>query len=342
MFAVLARVQGLPGVRRAALATLLPYGNIDNTNRVMPAEAAIVTDPKAPQPGFDGLFTAITPDFFEAIGVRMLRGRTFTATEAERRDAPPVVIIDERMAKSLFPKDDALGRRIRYTTPPTDGSPAEMEVVGVVSSHRHHPGRGEADCRIYVPLALGYSPDVFLTVRLAASDPRVVAAGLGPLRRELRAFDPDLPVLRLVPFADLVDGNLNLWVVKLGALLFGTFGSIALLLAIVGVYGVKAYAVARRTREIGIRMALGAMPADVLRLVMRQAVLQTAVAITTGLVLALLVGRVLASALFNVSPADPLVLVTSTAILTAATLLACWLPARRATKVSPTVALRAE
>jgi predicted permease len=342
MFAVLARVQGLPGVRHAALATLLPYGNIDNTNRVMPAEAAIVTDPKAPQPGFDGIFTAITPDFFDAIGVRMLRGRPFTATEMESRDAPPVVIIDARMAKSLFPKNDALGRRIRYTTPPADGSPAEMEVVGIISSHRHHPGRGEPDCRLYVPLARGYSPGVFLTVRLATSDPKAVAAGLGPLRRELRALDPDLPVLRLTPFTDIVDGNLNLWVVKLGALLFGVFGGIALLLATVGVYGVKAYAVARRTREIGIRMALGAMPVDVLALVMRQAVLQTAVAITAGVVLALLVGRVLASALFNVSPADPLVLSAAIVVLTTAALLACWLPARRATKVNPTVALRAE
>lgn len=342
MFAVLAKVQGLPGVRHAALATLLPYGNVDNTERVMPAEAALVTDPKAPQPGFDGIFTAITPDFFEAIGVRMLRGRTFTDAEAEDQAAPPVVIIDERMARSLFPKGDALGRRLRYTTPPSDGSPAEMEVVGIVASHRHELGRGEPERRIYVPLAKGYRPDVFLTMRLATSDPKVVAAGLGPLRRELRALDPDLPVLRVAPFADLIDGNLDLWVVKLGALLFGAFGGIALLLATVGVYGVKAHAVTRRTREIGIRMALGAMPADVLALVMRQAVRQAAVAIATGLVLALLVGRVLASSLFDVSAADPLVLGTAITLLSATALLACYLPARRATKVSPVEALRAE
>ena len=342
MFAVLARAQALPGVRHAALTTLLPYGNVDNTNRVMPAEAALVTDPKAPQPGFDGIFTAVTPEFLDAIGVRVLRGRTFTVTEAENHDAPPVVMIDERMAKLLFPKDDALGRRIRYATPAADGLPAEMEVIGIVSSHRHEPGTGEPDGRIYVPLARGYSPDVFLTVQLAARDPKVVAAGLRQLRRELRALDPELPVLRLAPFADLVDGNLNLWVIKLGAMLFGTFGGIALLLAIVGVYGVKAYAVARRTREIGIRMALGAMPVDVLGLVMRQAVLQTAVAIAAGMILALLVGRVLASALFNVSPADPLVLGATIVILAAAALVACWVPARRATKVDPIIALRSE
>jgi ABC-type antimicrobial peptide transport system permease subunit len=125
-------------------------------------------------------------------------------------------------------------------------------------------------------------------------------------------------------------------------LLFATFGGIALLLAVVGVYGVKAYAVARRTREIGIRMALGAVPGDVFSLIMKQGVLQTAVAVVGGIVLSLLAGKALANMLFKVSPADPLVLGAAIAILAAATLLACWLPARRATKVNPTVALRAE
>jgi ABC-type antimicrobial peptide transport system permease subunit len=217
-----------------------------------------------------------------------------------------------------------------------------MEVVGIISSHRHHPGTGEPDYRLYVPLASGYSPEVFLAVRLATSDPKVVAAGLGPLRRELRTLDPDLPVLRLAPFADMVDGNLALWVVRLGALLFGAFGAIALLLAVVGVYGVKAYAVARRTREIGIRMALGAMPGDVFSLIMKQGVLQTAVAMVAGIGLSLLSGKALANMLFNVSPADPLVLSAAIVVLTTAALLACYLPARRATKVNPTVALRAE
>jgi len=342
MQTLLGRVRALPGVRRAALASLLPYTNITIMRRIMPAETATVTDPKAPQPGFEGLFSAVTPDFFDAIGIRLLRGRTFTATEAENREAPPVVILDERMAKSLFPQGEALGRRIRYTRPPVDGSPAEMEVVGIVVTHRQQPGTEEPDRRIYVPLAQAYSANVYLNVRLATDDPRATTAAIGTLRRELRAVDPDLPLLRLEPFSRLVDSNISLWVVKLGAVMFGAFGGIALLLATVGVYGVKAYAVERRTREIGIRMALGAMPVDVLALVMRQAVLQTVVAIAAGLVLALLVGRVLASALFNVSPADPLVLGTCAAILTVTTLLACWLPARRATRVNPVEALRAE
>ncbi len=342
MQTLLARVRELPGVRRAALASLLPYSNITTMHRIMPAETAAVTDPKAPQPGFDGLFSAVTPDFFDAIGVRLLRGRTFTATEAENREAPPVVILDEQMAKSLFPQGEALGRRIRYTRPPVEGAPVEMEVVGVVATHRQQPGTEEPDRRIYVPLAQAYSANVFLNVRLATDDPRAAAATIGTLRRELRAVDPDLPLLRLQPFSRFVDSNLNLWVVKLGAVMFGAFGGIALLLAIVGVYGVKAYAVERRTREIGIRMALGAMPGDVFSLIMKQGVLQTAVAMVAGIGLSLLSGRALANMLFNVSPADPLVLSAAIAILAAAALLACYLPSRRATKVNPMVALRAE
>jgi len=339
---LLARVRELPGVRTAALASLLPYTNITITRRVVPAEAAIVADPKAPPPGFDGIFSAVTPDFFDTLRLRVLRGRTFSAVEADSPSAGRVAIIDEGMAKSLFPKGDALGRRIRYTTPPPDGSPAELEVVGIVAAHRQQPGQDEPDRRIYVPFAQAYSPDVFLEVRYASDDPAAVSAAVGTLRRELRANDPDLPLLRLQPFSGVVDNNLNLWVVRVAAVMFGAFGGIALLLATVGVYGVKAYAVARRTREIGIRMALGAMPADVLALVMRQAVLQTVAAIAAGTVLALLVGRVLAAALFNVSPTDPLVLGTVIVLLSAAALLASYVPARRAMRVSPSTALRSE
>jgi ABC-type antimicrobial peptide transport system permease subunit len=193
-----------------------------------------------------------------------------------------------------------------------------------------------------VPLAQGYSPNVFVTVRFATDNPKGVAAAMAGLRKALRAYDPDLPVLRLALFADMVDGNLNLWVIRLGAVMFGAFGGIALLLAVVGVYGVKAYVVAQRTREIGIRMALGAMPGNVFALIMKQGALQTAFAVFLGTGLSLLVGKALSSHLFGVSPRDPLVLGASIAILAASALLACYLPARRATKVDPMTALRAE
>jgi ABC-type antimicrobial peptide transport system permease subunit len=134
----------------------------------------------------------------------------------------------------------------------------------------------------------------------------------------------------------------NLWIVKLGAILFGVFGCIALLLAVVGVYGVKAYAVACRTREIGIRMALGAHRKDVFALIMRQGAMQTALAATVGILLSLAAGRVLAQILYDVSPSDPFALFASSLMLAVAALLACFLPARRATYVNPITALRTE
>jgi predicted permease len=339
---ILARVRELPGVRTAALATQLPYSNVKYTRQIAPVEAAIATGPDAKQPGVNGVFCAITPDFFDAIGVHLLQGRRFTFSEAQDRRAPPVAIIDARMAKSLFRTGSAVGRRIRYTLSPPEGSLAEMEIVGIVSDHRHQPLVGDYDPHLYVPLAQGYSPNVFVTVKFATDNPRSVAASTAALRNALRGLDPDLPVLRLVPLADLVDGDLDLWMIRLGAMMFGTFGGIALLLAVVGVYGVKAYAVARRTREIGIRMALGAIPVDVFALIMKQGILQTTFAVLVGIALSLLVGKALSSALFGVSPADPLVLGASIAILAASALLACYLPARRATRINPTEALRAE
>src|SRR6266446_10262857 len=133
MLAAVQRARQLPGVRAAAFATMVPYGNLTNTRRVISAKAAPAAkaDPNAPEPGANGLFNAITPGYFEAVGVRFLRGRDFTSTEAEKKDSPRVAIIDEAMAKKLFPNEDALGKRIRYTQPPSDGSPAEMEIVGV-------------------------------------------------------------------------------------------------------------------------------------------------------------------------------------------------------------------
>jgi putative ABC transport system permease protein len=340
--AALARVQALPGVRHAALATLLPYGNITYSRRIISADAAPAVDPKAPQPGFDGIFTAITPDYFDTLGVRLLRGRTFTNSETERRETPPVAIIDERMAESLFPHEDALGRRIRYTTPPSDGSPAEMEVIGVVSSFRHEASVERPRGRLFVPFAQSSYRSVYVNARLATTSPKAVLASVGTVRNTLRMADPDLPVLRVMPFAGVITGNLDLWVVKLGAVMFGAFGGIALLLAVVGVYGVKAYAVTRRAREIGIRMALGATSANVLALIMRQAALQTVIAVAAGTALALLLGKALSSVLFDVAPADPLVLGGVVVVLVAATLLASYVPARRATRVDPMKGLRCE
>jgi predicted permease len=342
MFAAAEQARKLPGVQAAALGTMLPYGNFTTTRRIMSIRETMPTDPKAPDPGAGGLFTAITPGYFDAIGVRLLRGRDFTQAEAENKDGPRVAIIDEEMAKKLFPNADAVGQHVRFTQAPRDGSPNDLEVVGVVGTHRHDVQNETLIRRLFVPLAQGYSGNVYLHVRIASKDRRAVAAMIPAMRQTLRTIDPDLPVLSIAPFVDFMEKSVGLWIVRLGALLFGVFGGIALLLAVVGVYGVKAYAVACRTREIGIRMALGAHRGDVFGLIMRQGALQTGLAVGIGLLLALAVGRVLTQILYQVSPNDPFALVTSSVLLAAASLLACFFPARRATKVSPMTALRTE
>jgi predicted permease len=342
MFAAAQRARELPGVQAAALGTMLPYGNFTNSRRIMSARDTMPTDPKAADPGAGALFTAITPGYFDAIGVRLLRGRDFTQAEAENKETPKVAIIDELMAKKLFPNAEALGQHIRYTQAPRDGSPNDFEVVGVVSTHRHDVQNDTLLRRLFVPLAQGYSGNVYLHMRIASKDRRAVVAMIPAVRQMLRTVDPDLPILGIAPFSDLVEKSVGLWIVRLGAVLFGVFGGIALLLAVVGVYGVKAYAVACRTREIGIRMALGAHRGDVFGLIMRQGAMQTGLAVVFGLLLALAVGRVLSQILYEVSPNDPFALLTASLLLAAASLLACFFPAHRATKITPMTALRTE
>jgi putative ABC transport system permease protein len=196
--------------------------------------------------------------------------------------------------------------------------------------------------RLFVPFAQGYSGNVFLHVRLNTLDRRTVAGMIPTMRASLLGIDPDLPILTMAPWEDLLGRSVSLWIVKLGAILFGAFGGIALILAVVGVYGVKAYAVACRTREIGIRMALGAHRRDVFALIMRQGAMQTGLAVLVGVLISLAAGRVLAQILYQVSPADPFALITSSLMLSSAALLACFLPARRATTVNPITALRTE
>nr|MBA2432429.1 ABC transporter permease [Chthoniobacterales bacterium] len=197
MFAAVQRVRELPGVRGAALATMLPYGNITNAKRVMPASAAAAatTDPNAPDASVNGLYTSITPGYFDAIGVRLLQGRDFTQLEAETKDSPKVAIVDEGMARKLFPKGDALGQRIKGTTPPADGSSGEMEIVGIVSPHRHEVTGSNISRRLFVPLAQVYNGSVYLHVRTTSPDRAAVTGIIGTVRQTLRAVNPEIPLL---------------------------------------------------------------------------------------------------------------------------------------------------
>ena len=154
----------------------------------------------------------MTPEYFDTIGVPLLRGRTFTELEAQKHDTPRVCILDEGLAKKLFPDKDALGQRIRLTQAPADGSPADMEIVGIVARHRHDvmDDNGAAR-RIYFPLAQSYSPGIWLSVRYSSKDPAAVQGALQGLRTELRQLDADLPILQQLPFALLLDKSVSLW-----------------------------------------------------------------------------------------------------------------------------------
>jgi putative ABC transport system permease protein len=342
IFAMAERARELPGVTASAVGTMLPYADFTNTRRILRTKDTMPNDPKAPDPSVNSLYTAVTTGYFDALGVKLLRGRDFTQGECESKDSRRVAIIDEEMAKKLFPNEDAIGQHVRYTQAPKDGAPNDLEIIGIVSKHRHDIQNDSIVCRLFVPLAQGYNGQTYLHVRLNTRDRHVVVAIMPTLRQALREIDPDLPLLQMTPYVDLMEKSPNLWIVKLGAMLFGAFGCIALLLAVVGVYGVKAYAVACRTREIGIRMALGAHRKDVFALIMRQGAMQTALAVSVGLLLSLAAGRVLSQILYGVSPTDPFALITSSLMLAAAALLACFLPARRATYVNPITALRTE
>jgi hypothetical protein len=301
-------------------------------------------------------------DYFTTVGLPVLRGRAFTEAEATQ-PGPKVAIIDEPLAKKLWPDGDAIGQRVQYAgenTPAAQrggnaagGNSAELskeekedetiEIIGIVPVTRHDLfANEEPDGSIYLPFARNFQSDVSFFVRFRSLTPGTEASTADLLRRAVRDVDPSIPILTLQTFAQYLDSNLDLWLVRAGAALFSIFGGLALGLAVVGLYGVKAYSVARRTREIGIRMALGAQPGMVLRLFMREGSVMLLSGLALGLVLAAATGKILSGILFEVGAFDPPAFASALTLLTAATLLATWLPARRATRINPMVALRTE
>ncbi len=337
------RVLEMPGVKGAAVSSLAPYNNNTDTRRLLKAGEAVDAPLKAgEQRGASGVYHAITHGYFLTLGMPLLEGRDFTAAETDQPGPPRVIVIDDKLAKRLFPDGGALGQRVKYSTADPDGKRPEMEIVGIVRNHRHEVLGTESHAHIFVPLAQAPESSAFLHIRLANEDPAAASAFLPSLRRLFRSFDADLPLLRASTLAELVDRNIGNWVVRMGAALFGAFGLVALLIAAVGVYGVHSYAVSRRTREIGIRMSLGAQPGDVFQLIMGQGARQTGFALAIGLLLSLGVGQLVTSLLYRVSPYDTIALTGSIVTLGTAALIACFLPARRATRVNPMTALRAD
>src|SRR5437868_5628017 len=321
------RLAALPGVERASISSTVPFGMIELDRNVQ--RAGIRPSPDArPATAAEGLafkaaWNSVGADYFTTVGLPVLRGRAFTQAEATQ-PGPKVAIIDESLAKKLWPDGDALGQQIQYADE-KDKHEGTMEIVSIVPATRHDLfANEEPDGSIYLPFARGFQSDVSFFVRFHSIAAGSEAATADLLRRTVRDVDPSIPILSLGTFTHYLDSNLDLWLVRAGAKMFSIFGGIALGLAVVGLYGVKAYSVARRTREIGIRMALGAQRGAVLRLIMRESAIILFTGLAIGLLLAAATGKILSGILFEVGALDPRAFASALGILSVATLVATW------------------
>jgi predicted permease len=337
---ILQRVRETPGVQSASYASLVPFGEFNESRLVQKAG----TPPAAAGQRDEGSFAVLTivgADYFDTLRLPILRGRGFTSSEEESPNGPAVAVIDEPAARQLFGDADPLGQPVQFAHDKERGN-RSYAIVGVVAGVRHDLIDRSPVAHVYLPIGQHYRGNVYLHARVAGTGTAVEAAMLGTLRQTIRSTDERVPVLQMRTLRQQRDSNLMLWGVNTGARLFSVFGSVALLLAIIGVYGVKSYVVSRRTREIGIRMALGATPSDVLWLVLREGLTLTTAGVGVGLLLAWGVARAVSGLLYEVSALDPLVFAVAAAVLGASAMAASYLPARRATRVLPLTALRSE
>ena len=324
---LLERVRRQPAVRSAALGTVTPMigGDNDISFRV---EGRPVPANQLPS----AWMRLVSPDYVRTLGMRVVAGRGLTPDD--RAGAPSVALVNETMARRHWPGESPLGKRV-FTGIASDTAEA-ITVVGVVNDIHHDALDAPPKVEIYLPY-LQWTPGSMTLLVKTTGDPLALAPAV---RREVAQIDPRLPVGQIETQESIMRGTVAL--PQLYAMLFGVFAAAALALAAIGIYGVIAYSVEQRTREIGVRMALGARPADVLRLVVRQGMTPALVGVAVGLVGALGAARLMRSLLFGVSPTDPLTLAAVTLFLGAVALLASYLPARRATRVTPTEALRYE
>jgi hypothetical protein len=280
-------------------------------------------------------------DYFDTLGIPILRGRGFTEAEESSAGGPAVVVIDEPLATRLFPDGDALGQRIYF--PGRESADAEsMEVVGLVRGTRHSLFDKAPVPHVFVPAGARYRAAMNLHLRTSATTPEGQAAVLRAVRQEIRGIDDRVPILGMSTMAEFRDRSLSSGIVRAGANLFSVFGGLAVFLAVIGIYGVRAYLVSKRTREIGIRIALGATGQGILWLVVREGAWLVAVGLGIGLLLSVGTGFVLSSALYEVGPFDPWVFSIAPVLLAVSAMLACYVPARRAASLAPVLALKAE
>lgn len=345
------RLANLPGVGSASIAVSTLYGFNWNEGSVRRAGTRPVPDAR-PSTAAEGLaflapFNAVGADYFAAVGRPLLRGRAFTRFETDQVGAPPVAIIDEALAARLWPGEDALGRHVEWASgevPTAAGSSSAgpIEIVGIARSLRPDSAEAKSPGAIYVPFAQGLKEKVHFILRTVNAGETALAGLREPARRELRAAAPDVPLFTVRTFREHEDAALVPWLFRSIAKVLAAIGASATLIAIIGLYGAKAYSVSRRTREIGIRLALGAEPARLRNLILRESLRLSLVGIVLGLLLSAVIVRLLGSLIADFEGFDPVVFCVAALALFATALAATWLPARRAAQVEPMEALRSE
>ncbi len=325
------RTQALPGVTSAAATTGLPL--IGQWTIVVTPEGKVATGKKSLDTAF---FEGVTPGFHHTLGISLEKGRLFTDADNDRTVA--VAIINDAMARHYWPNQDPLGKRFKWG--PAESSRSWITVVGVVSDVKQSDLAAEVKPGVYLPILQMPQESPMLGLNLAvrtASDPTVIISGL---RNIVRSLDPEAPLFQVRTMEEVLSTSVAPR--RFNMLLLAAFAGLALLLASIGIYGVMSYSVSQYTQEIGIRMALGARAADVLRLIIRQGMGLVLIGLAIGTAGALALTRVMSSLLFEVKPADPLTFASVSVLLAAVAFAANYIPARRATRVDPMIALRYE
>jgi putative ABC transport system permease protein len=323
---ILRGVQELPGVENAAVTTVLPVSENFDTRTI-----EIEGQPRAPneQPDVDNYM--VTPDYLRTMSIPLRRGRALTLSDTA--DAPLVALVSEAMARKFWPNEDPIGKRIRFFTSDSENQNPWRTIIGLVGDVKQYGLDRPATTALYVPTRQMPASSVTLVVR-TRTDP---AAMLGEVRRAILSVDNEQAVYNIATMDQVLSNSIALR--RFTMVLLGIFAALALLLAAIGIYGVLAQAVVQRTHEIGIRMALGAQMRDVLKLILSHGMTLVAIGIGAGIVGALGVTRLMANLLFGVGATDPTTFIAIATLLSAVAFLACYLPARRAAKLDPVIAL---